>query len=279
MSTWGSTLSCQEFAAIASVGFVPVGQVFGAAVYSAGAASAASCPGVPGSSEGGLPARPAAQVTGRGDAGGLGPLVEAMYQARQTAVDRMTAECAALGGHGVVGVRLPRGLFSLGGLEFTAIGTAVRAADAAGLRVPFTSALSGQDFARLITAGWVPAGLVLGTAIGLRHDDRATYRQARPWKGNAEIAGWTELVNQTRQEARRRLEQDVQRLGAEGVVTADMRMRVRERDCPAAPGRRDHIVEVTLIGTAIASFARAAHRHAGLPLTIMPLGTQRRQAT
>ena len=118
-------MSCQEFAAIASVGFVPVGQVFGAAVYSAGAASAASCPGVPGSSEGGLPARSAAQVTGRGDAGGLGPRVEAVYQARQTAVDRMTAECAALGGHGVVGVRLPRGLFSLGGLEFTAIGTAI----------------------------------------------------------------------------------------------------------------------------------------------------------
>jgi uncharacterized protein YbjQ (UPF0145 family) len=124
----------------------------------------------------------------------------------------------------------------------------------------------------------VPAGLVLGIAIGSRHDDRVTYRQARPWSGNAEIAGWTEVVNQTRREATRRLERDVQRLGAEGAVTADMRMRVRERDCPAAAGRRDHIVEVTLIGTAIASFSPADRRPARPPLTIMPLGPQRSQA-
>jgi uncharacterized protein YbjQ (UPF0145 family) len=201
-----------------------------------------------------------------------------MYQARRAAVDRMTAECAALGGHGVVGVRLARGSFFLGGLEFTALGTAVRAAGAAGLEFPFTSALSGQDFARLITAGWVPAGLVLGIAIGARHDDRVTTRQARPWSGNAEMAGWTELVNQTRRDAGRQLGQDVGRLGAEGVVTADMEMRVRERDCPAVVGRRDHIVEVTLVGTAIASFASAAHRRAGPSLTVMPLGRRRDQA-
>jgi len=274
--TWGSVLSSQEFAAIGGVGFAPVGQVFGAAVYAAGSASGYACPGAPGSSGGGAPhAGPAVPVQARSDPGVFGPLVEAMYQARRVAVDRMTAECAALGGHGVVGVDLSSGSFFLGGLEFTAIGTAVRATGAAGLRVPFTSALSGQDFARLITAGWAPAGLVLGIAIGSRHDDRTTTRQARPWSGNAEMAGWTELVNQTRQDARRRLEQDVRRLGAEGVVTADMRLRVRARDCPAAVGRRDHIVEVTLIGTAIASFSRAGHRPAGPPLAVMPLGPRR----
>ena len=276
--TWGSVLSCQEFAAVGGAGFAPAGHVFGAAVYAAGSAAGSSCPGAPGSSGGVMPARPAVQVPARDDPGGFGPLVEAMYQARRAAVDRMTAECAALGGHGVVGVRLSEGSFFLGGLEFTAIGTAVHAAGAAGLRVPFTSALSGQDFARLITAGWVPAGLVLGIAMGSRHDDWATTRQTRPWAGNVEMAGWTALVNQTRQEAGRRLAQDVRRLGAEGVVTADMRMRVRERDCPAVVGRRDHVVEVTLIGTAIASFANAGHRQAGPPLAIMRLGPQRGQA-
>jgi uncharacterized protein YbjQ (UPF0145 family) len=276
--TWGSVLSCQELAAISGVGFAPVGHVFGAAVFAAGSASGSSCPGAAGSPGGVLPARPAAQVPARGDPGGFVPLVEAMYQARRAAVDRMTAECAALGGHGVVGVRLSRGGFFLGGLEFTAIGTAVRAAGAAGPRVPFTSALSGQDFARLITAGWVPAGLVLGIAIGSWHDDRPTARQARPWSGNAEMAGWTELVNQTRRDAGRQLAQDVQRLGADGVVTADMRMRVRERACPAAVGRRDHIVEVTLVGTAIATFADAGHRPADPALAVMPLGPQRSQA-
>lgn len=247
---------------MASVGFAPAGQVFGAAVYAARAATGSRCPGTAG-------------APGDGDPGGFAPLVEAMYQARRAAVDRMTAECAALGGHGVVGVRLARAPFALGGLEFTAVGTAVRAAGpAAGPRTPFTSALSGQDFARLIMAGWVPAGLVLGIAVGARHDDRATIRQARPWSGNAEMPGWTALVNQARRDARRRLEDDVRRLGAEGVVIAGLQMRVRQRDCPVATGRRDHIVEITLTGTAIASFSRTSHRAAGPPLTVMPLGTR-----
>jgi uncharacterized protein YbjQ (UPF0145 family) len=258
--TWGSALTCQEFAAIGSAGFAPVGQAFGAAVYAAGSASVSTCAGAP------------------GGAGAFGPLVDAMYQARHTAIDRMTAECAAVGGHGVVGVHLSRGSYPFGGLQFTAIGTAVRAAGAViGPRAPFTSDLSGQEFARLIGAGWVPAGLALGIAIESRHDDRATARQARPWSGNAEMAGWTELVNQARHDARRRLERDVGRLGAEGVVIADMQMQVRQRDCPAAVGWRDHVVEITLIGTAIARFSRASHGPAGPALTVMPLGPHRHQ--
>jgi len=277
--TWGSALTSDEFAAIRGVGFEPVGQVFGAAVYAAGSASRSTCPGAWGS-RGDPMSPPSAQVPGRG--GGLEsfrPLVQAMYQARHTAIDRMSAECAQLGGHGVVGVRLTRGSFPLGGLEFRAIGTAVRAPGAAcGRREPFTSDLSGQDFAKLIMTGWVPAGLALGISIGSRHDDRTTTRQTRLWSGNAEVAGWTALVNQARHDARRQLESDVGRLGAEGVVIAAMQMRVSERDCPATVGRRDHIVEATLIGTAIARFSRAGQQHAGPALAVMSLDPQRRQA-
>jgi uncharacterized protein YbjQ (UPF0145 family) len=274
--TWGSALTSQEFAAVRGVGFEPVGQVFGAAVYAAGYASGYSCPGARGSSGGRMPARPATQVSGQGDRGSFAPLVEAMYQARHTALDRMTAECAALGGQGVVGVRLTRGSFPLGGLEFRAIGTAVRAPGSApGPSAPFTSDVSGQDFAKLIMAGWVPAGLALGISIGSRHDDRATARQTRWVSGNVEVAGWTELVSESRHDARRRLEEDVRRLGAEGVVIAGMLMQVRERDCPVAVGRRDHIVEVTFTGTAIARFSRAGQRDVGPALAVMSLGPRR----
>ena len=267
--TWGSALTTEEFAAIRSVGFEPAGQVFGAAVYNAGAAGY-SCPGVWTSSGDG---RPATRVSGRGGAGSLGPLVQARYQARQAAIDRMSAECTALGGHGVVGVRLSRGSFRFGGAEFTAIGTAVRAPGAApGPPVPFTSDLSGQDFAKLIMAGWVPAGLALGISIGSRHDDRTTARQARWTSGNAEVAGWTELVSASRQDARIQLEHDVRRLGAEGVVIAGLSLRVRERDCPEVVGRRDHVAEATLIGTAIARFAPAGLPPAGPALAVMSLG-------
>ena len=277
--TWGSALTADEFAAVRSAGFEPVGQVFGAAVYSAGSASGYSCPGTWRSHGDGTPPRPATQVSGRGGSGSFGPLVQAMYQARHQAIDRMTTECTELGGHGVVGVRLSRGSFPLGGLQFKAIGTAVRAPDGALVpRVPFTCDLSGQDFVKLIMKGWVPAGLVLGISIGARHDDRKTARQTRWGSGNAEVAGWTELVNESRHDARRQLESDVTRLGADGVVIAAMQMRVRERDCPVQVGRRDHIVEATLIGTAIARFSGAGQRQAGPPLAVMSLDPQRRQA-
>jgi len=253
--TWGSTLTADEFAAVRSVGFEPVGQVFGAAVYSAGAASRYTCPG------------------------SFGPLVETMDLARQTAVGRIVTECAELGGHGVVGIRLTRGSFPLGGPQFTAIGTAVRARGARpGQPVPFTAEVSGQDFAKLIMAGWVPVGLVLGLSIGSRHDDRATNRQARWTSGNAEVAGWTELVSQSRHDARQQLESEVRRLGADGVVVAAMEMQVRERDCPETVGRRDHIVEATLIGTAIARTARAGVPEERPALGVMSLDPQRRQA-
>jgi uncharacterized protein YbjQ (UPF0145 family) len=126
--------------------------------------------------------------------------------------------------------------------------------------------------------GWVPAGLALGISIGSRHDDWTTARQTRWRSGNVEVAGWTDLVDQSRHDARRRLEEDVRRLGAEGVVIASMQMRVRERDCPVMAGRHDHIVEVTLTGTAIASFSRAGQRRARPALTVMALDPQRRQA-
>ena len=279
--TWGSALTSGEFAAIRSAGFEPVGQVFGAAVCSVGY-TGYSCPGTWGSSRQAGPAPAAAEVSGRGGPGSFGPLVQAMYQARHLAIDRMTTECAGLGGSGVVGVRLSRGSFPLGGHEFKAIGTAVHAPGAAGRpRVPFTCDLSGQDFAKLIMTGWVPAGLALGISIGSRHDDRRTTRQARWGSGNAEVAGWTELVSESRHDARRQLESDVGRLGGDGVVIASMDMQVRERDCPVQVGRHDHIVEATFVGTAIARFSRAGQRHAGpdrRTMASMSLDPQRRQA-
>src|ERR1700685_3763558 len=95
--TWGSALTTDEFAAIRGAGFEPVGQVFGAAVYGTGPGSGYGCPGAPGSSGGGSPPKSATQVSGPGS---FGPLMQAMDQARHTAVGRMITECAVLGEHG-----------------------------------------------------------------------------------------------------------------------------------------------------------------------------------
>jgi uncharacterized protein YbjQ (UPF0145 family) len=292
--TWGSALTSDEFAAIRSVGFEPVGQVLGAAVYNIGFTGGYNCPGAWGAYGYGMPARTRTQVSSRGGFGSFAPLVQTMYQARHKALDRMTAECSELGGHGVVGVLLTIGTFPAGGLEFKAIGTAIRApgfppvsqwtghkrgrGSGTQKRQPFTSDLTGQDFAKLIMKGWVPAGLALGISIGSRHDDWLTVGQTRWGAGNAEVIGYTELVNDARHDSRQQLERDVTRLGGEGVVIADMEMRVRERECPVQEGRRDHIVEATSIGTAIVRFTHAEQQHSGPTLAMMSLDPQRRQA-
>jgi uncharacterized protein YbjQ (UPF0145 family) len=276
--TWSSALSTDEFAAIRSTGFEPAGQVLGAAVYNIGYTGGWACPGSWAGYGGFMtPMRGTTAVSGRSSMGSFGPMVQALYTARRAAIGRMEAECQELGAHGVVGVRLTIGAFPAGGLEFKAIGTAIRAPGAPPLQRPFASDLSGQDFAKLILAGLVPAGLVLGISVGSRHDDWLTVSQTRWGSGNTEVAGYTELINDTRHDARLQLERDVTQHGAGGVVVQDMDVKVRERECPMQEGRRDHIVEATIIGTAITRFRRAEHRQPE-PLAIMSLDPQRRQA-
>jgi uncharacterized protein YbjQ (UPF0145 family) len=280
--TWGSALSADEFTAIRSVGFEPVGQVLGAAVYNIGYAGGYGCPGAWAGYGGYVaPYQSVTSVSSSGSIGAYGPMVQTLYQARHKAIERMTAECAELGGHGVVGVLLTIGSFPAGGLEFKAIGTAVRAPGAVPLKRPFTSDVSGQDFAKLIMAGWVPVGLALGISIGARHDDWLTINQTRWGSGNSEVTGYTDLVNQSRHDARAQLDKDVARMGGQGVVVRDMDLRIRERECPMQEHRRDHIAEVTIIGTAITQFTRShGTGAAGGPgsLAILSLDPQRRQA-
>jgi uncharacterized protein YbjQ (UPF0145 family) len=284
--TWSSALSTDEFAAIKSAGFEPVGQVLGAAVYNVGYRGY-GCPTYAtfgsysrwgGPTWGGSQSAPTA-VSSSGSGAAYAPLVRTLYDARRAAIGRMADECAQLGGHGVVGVLLTVGQFPAGGLEFKAIGTAVRAPGAMALRRPFTSDLSGQDFAKLIADGVVPVGLALGISVGARHDDWLTRNQASRWmSGNTEVSGYTELINMTRHDARDQLQRDVLAMGAEGVVIQRMDMRIGEHECTAQEGARDHLAEVTIIGTAIVHFTsskRAAERPS---LAILSLDPQRRQA-
>jgi uncharacterized protein YbjQ (UPF0145 family) len=283
--TWESALTTAELAAIRSAGFLAVGRVLGAAVYDAGFTGDSRCPGTQGShgvrSRGYGTAQTEVSSLSSPD-GSFAALVRAMHQARRAAIDHMAVQCSALGGHGVVGIQMTIGSTPAGAtspvtgaelVQLTAIGTAVRAPGAAYLDHPFTTDLSGHDFAKLITRGWVPAGLVTGIAIGARHDDSTTRDETARYAGNTEIGGHTHLMNATRHNARRELAQDVRRLGAEGVVVTSMRLRARERRCPASGDARDHVVEATTTGTARARFTLA--EAAGPGLAIMRLRPRR----
>ena len=121
--TWGSALSIEEFAAIRSAGFEPVGQVLGAAVYNIGFSGGYNCPGAwSGFGSYAQAYRSVTQVSGRGGYGSFGPLTQAMYDARHLAISRMVrcdwssdvcssdlAVAALAGhlGHAAVGLRVP----------------------------------------------------------------------------------------------------------------------------------------------------------------------------
>ncbi|MCM2427577.1 heavy metal-binding domain-containing protein [Streptomyces sp. RKAG337] len=263
---WDSALSAEEFAAIKGVGFEPVGQVLGTAVFNIGYDGGWGCPGAWGS--GGTRVSSSAWAP-------FSPLVKAMYAARRLALSRAVAECGALGGDGVVGVTLRVGAFPAGGLEFTALGTAVRARSRSRPRRPFTSHLSGQDFAKLLHAGWVPTGLAFGISIASRHDDWRTSRRVRWTAGNEEVDGYTQLINHARQDARTQLAREVVSHGGDGVVVDGMELRVRESECFTYGNTQDHIAEAVFVGTSIARFGRAKQPAGPRPLTIMRLERER----
>jgi uncharacterized protein YbjQ (UPF0145 family) len=194
--TWTSALSTGEFAAIRSVGFEPVGQVMGSAVYHVGRSGRYwgyhDClfPGAGyGYSFGNVGTAPIA-VSGKGSPAAA--LVGVFDSARRTALGRMTAECQALGGDGVVSAALTMAPFAAqpNCLEFKVIGTAVRAQGTVRPKHPFTSHLDGQGFAKLVSSGWVPVELLVGMSIGVRHDDYRTQSQTYSWR-NIEVTGWS----------------------------------------------------------------------------------------
>jgi uncharacterized protein YbjQ (UPF0145 family) len=274
--TWGSALSTAEFTAIRSVGFVPVGQAFGAIVFSIKNAGSYGCPSYRVKTER-APSRSAVGswygqpvvrtvVSGSKGTNAFRPLVRALYDARRTAIDRMAAEAVALGGHGVVGVRLTVAPFPGGGLEFSALGTAIRAPGGPPVPQPFTCELSGQDFTKLLLAGWAPVAIVLGISVGVRHYDDQTAFEATAgaaWN-TAEVSGHTELANQTRRDATDQLRRDVIKHHGSGVVTREMELRVEEYECKGQDGARDYMAEATIVGTAITRFGQEQQRSAAI---------------
>jgi uncharacterized protein YbjQ (UPF0145 family) len=274
---WDSALSVNEFAAVRNVGFEPVGQVFGAAVYYLATVAGVSCPGTSAASYP-LPDAPsgASEAPGMGLVTGFpGPaarLAEGLDKGWRTAIDRMTAECADLAGHGIVGAvlrvtEIPATSFTTSAIKFTVTGTAVLAGGCPMLARPFATDLSGPDFAKLVMAGWMPAGIALGIAVAGMHDDLVT-TSSGPWgTGNAEVPTYTALMTKVRRDARDRLEQSVRGLGADGVVVSAMTLRVRSDPCHAHAAAADHFAEAVTTGSAIARFAdrtKTARRQAWL---------------
>ncbi|HEY6460795.1 MAG TPA: heavy metal-binding domain-containing protein, partial [Polyangiaceae bacterium] len=221
-----SDLSINEFAMVERAGFQPLGLVMASSVYHVGY-----------------------QAENYNVSQELTVLSQAMYAARELAMERMEVEADALGADGVVGVRLnvSRYEFSESLMEFVAVGTAVRHKGGGPFRTaqgkPFTSDLSGQDFAVLLSTGYRPVGLVMGTCV--YHIAHQTFRQfmAQNDLASFEMGSFTQALYDARELAMERMQEEAKDLGALGIVGA----RLTEE----SQGWDAHVIEYLALGTAI----------------------------
>ena len=148
-------------------------------------------------------------------------LTQAMYHARELAMTRMEEEADQ-------------------------IGTAVRHRGGELHRAPngrpFTSDLSGQDFAKLLRAGYRPVGLVMGNCVYhvARQGMLASLRQIGR---NVEMPNFTQALYEARELAMERMQTEADELRAGGIVGA----RIIER----SHGWGSHVIEFFAIGTGV----------------------------
>jgi uncharacterized protein YbjQ (UPF0145 family) len=220
-----SDLTVNEFLLVKAAGFEPLGLVVGSSIYHIGL-----------------------QMRQWNQNQELDVLTQAMYEARELAMTRMEEEADQLGADGVVGVRLDVSRYEWGNdlAEFIAIGTAVRHAEGVLHRAPngrpFTSDLSGQDFYTLLSAGYRPLGLVMGTCVyHVAHQGLGGWfsRVGR----NAEMPNFTQALYDARELAMERMQAEGEAVEAEGIVGVQLN--------EGSHGWSSHVIEYFAVGTAV----------------------------
>src|ERR1700735_4012475 len=218
-----SDLSVDEFLLVKQAGVEPLGVVLGSSIYHIGF-----------------------QQAMWNQSQELGVLTQAMYHARELAMTRMEEEADQLGADGIVGVRLDIGRYEWGAdlAEFIAVGTAVRHAGGELHRAPngrpFTSDMSGQDFATLLRAGYRPVGLVMGNCVYhvARQGMLASLRQIGR---NVEMTNFTQALYEAREMAMERMQTEAEAVEAGGLVGVRLNQ--------ASHGWGSHVIEVMAVAT------------------------------
>ncbi len=221
-----SDLSVSEFLLVKEAGFEPLGLVLGSSIYHIGF-----------------------QLAGWTKNVEMDVLTQALYHARELAMERMEDEAHELGADGIVGVRLDVNQHAWGSavIEFVAIGTAVRNTRGEGewktpKGKPFTSDLSGQDFWTLLRAGYRPLGLVMGNCVyHIAHQGLISWIKSSG--RNVELPGYTQAFYDARELAMERMQEEAEGLGAEGIVG------VIVDESNHVWG--SHVIEFSAIGTAV----------------------------
>jgi uncharacterized protein YbjQ (UPF0145 family) len=139
-------------------------------------------------------------------------------------------------------------------IEFTLVGTAVRYTGRTPSRRPSLTNLSGQDFWKLVQAGYLPLGLVVASTMYFVVANAGT-QNARSWwrgRGNQELEDFTQGLNAARHIAMKSLRHQGARLGGTGIVGTEIEREIE------AHYEEEYFMLVTFhaLATAIAGPAR-----------------------
>jgi uncharacterized protein YbjQ (UPF0145 family) len=242
-----SDLTVNEYLLLEDAGYEPLGLVLGSSIYHVGF-----------------------QRRRLGSSHELTVPSQALYHARELAMQRMQTEAEEIGADGVVGVHLDFSGFAGAShiAEFVAVGTAVRERDRTSPPAdgrPFTSDLSGQDFWTLLRTGARPVGLVLGSCVYSVAVGASRVRGARMFS-NVELPALTQALYDARELAMTRMQHEAKGLAADGIVG------VRIHEHRHSWGGR--AIEFVAIGTAIVRGTPATPLKS--PMTVLDLNDTER---
>jgi uncharacterized protein YbjQ (UPF0145 family) len=246
-----SDLSVADFALCHQLGVRPVAQVMGSSIYQVG-----------------YQATPWPAAMGGGFMFEMQALSEAWNEVRDLALGRLAQEASHVGADAVVGVELRTGEhdWAENAIEYVVVGTAVRRDRGAQARDaqrtdphsrtdgPVLTELSVADYAKLLSAGVEPVGVVAWSSVFFVAASYATQMMGGGlgFTQNQELREFTQGVYSARETVVERLTERATRLDASGVIGVRIAHGIRQVSVGAsAYSRGGLMVTFHAIGTAI----------------------------
>jgi len=248
-----SDLSVGDFALCHQLGLKPVSQVMGSSIYQVGYQST-----------------PWPSTMGGGFMFEMEALSDAWNEVRELALGRLAQEASHVGAHAVVGVDLRTGEhdWAENAIEYVVIGTAIRrdrptqaGSNAKGDRYspqsgPVLTELSVADYAKLLSAGVEPLGVVAWSSVFFVGASYSTQMMSGVgglgFTQNQELPEFTQGVYSARESVVERLTHQAAKLDASGVIGVRIAHSIQRTTVGAGTYSRGGLmVTIHAIGTAI----------------------------
>jgi uncharacterized protein YbjQ (UPF0145 family) len=235
-----SDLSVADFALCHQLGLKPVSQVMGSSIYQVGYQNT-----------------PWPSGMGSGYMFEMQALSQGWNEVRERALHRLALEAGHVSADAVIGVDLQTGAhdWAENSIEYVVIGTAVRHSKGttSGGNGPVLTELSVADYAKLLSAGVEPLGIVAWSSVFFVGASYSTQRLGgMNFIQNQELPEFTQGIYSAREIAVGRVTEQAARLGASGVIGVRIAHGIRQVSLGGgAYSRSGLMVTFHVIGTAI----------------------------